>query len=209
MDLSNEERKEFHGALLDAFPSYKKLEMMLSFELGENLRQISDSGDFQYDVFQLIWWAKAKGRLKDLIREAYGHNPGNPKLKRFYQKKELQLLANKIVDFETVTVNRRGEIINRQSKTAQYFTENLPDNITLDMVYIPGGKFMMGTADEEVERLIQKYGKENEKYFRWEQPQHEVTVPAFLMGKYPVTQEQWKAVANLPHLTQKSTESTA
>ena len=31
-----------------------------------------------------------------------------------------------------------------------------------------------------------------------ESPQHEVTVPAFLMGKYPVTQAQWKAVAALP-----------
>ena len=50
MDLSNGERKEFHRALLDTFPSYNKLEMMLSFDLGENLRQISDSGDFEYDV---------------------------------------------------------------------------------------------------------------------------------------------------------------
>ena len=97
------------------------------------------------------------------------------------------------IEFETVTVNRRGEIINRETKTAQYFTENLPNNITLDMVYIPGGKFMMGTEDEEVERLVKKF---NQKFFREEKPQHEVTVPAFFMGKYPVTQAQWKAVAN-------------
>ena len=123
---------------------------------------------------------------------------------------KIQRAEIKSLTFETVTVNRRGEIINRETKTAQYFTEILVSpspsgegidgkGITLDMVYIPGGKFMMGTADEEVERLIEKF-PDGEEYFRWEQPQHEVTVPAFFMGKYPVTQAQWKAVANLPQV---------
>ena len=31
-----------------------------------------------------------------------------------------------------------------------------------------------------------------------DRPQHQVTVPPFLMGKYPVTQAQWKVVAALP-----------
>ncbi|KST65475.1 SAV_2336 N-terminal domain-related protein [Mastigocoleus testarum] len=115
------------------------------------------------------------------------------------EKEENTLVLLSDISFETVTVNSCGEIINRETKTAQYFTENIPDNITLDMVYIPGGKFMMGTADEEVERLIEKF-PDYEEYFRWEQPQHEVTVPAFFMGKYPVTQAQWKAVANLPQV---------
>ena len=110
--------------------------------------------------------------------------------------------------FETVTVNRSGEIINREPKQAQYFTENIkpPSPITrrgaggeviLEMVYIPGGTFMMGTEDEEVERLVKKFEQE---YFREEKPQHEVTVPSFFMGKFQVTQEQWKAVANLPKI---------
>ncbi|MGB3655851.1 MAG: formylglycine-generating enzyme family protein [Rivularia sp. (in: cyanobacteria)] len=88
--------------------------------------------------------------------------------------------------FETVTVNRRGEIINREPKTARYFTENLPNDIPLEMVYIPGGTFMMGSPEGE--------GRDDEK------PQHQVTVPTFFMGKYQVTQEQWKAVANLPQV---------
>ena len=109
--------------------------------------------------------------------------------------------------FETVTVNRSGEIINREPKQAQYFTENIPPSpitrrgaggeVILEMVYIPGGTFMMGTEDEEVERLVKKFEQE---YFREEKPQHEVTVPSFFMGKFQVTQEQWKAVANLPQV---------
>ncbi|MDJ0693967.1 formylglycine-generating enzyme family protein [Mastigocoleus sp. MO_188.B34] len=91
--------------------------------------------------------------------------------------------------FDTVTVNRRGEIIKLERKQARYFTEYLRNNITLDMVYIPGGKFMMGSPEGE--------GLDTEK------PQHEVTVPAFFMGKYQVTQEQWKAVAALPKVDRK------
>ncbi len=90
-----------------------------------------------------------------------------------------------VFEYQTPTVNRRGEIIQRQSKTAQYFTENLPNNITLDMVSIPGGKFLMGSPKTETGRSDS------------ESPQHEVKVPAFFMGKYPVTQAQWRAVAAL------------
>lgn len=90
----------------------------------------------------------------------------------------------KTFEFETVTVNRRGEIIQRETKQAKYFTEDLGNDTSLDMVYIPGGTFMMGSPEGE--------GYESEK------PQHEVTVPAFFMGKYPITQAQWRAVAAFP-----------
>ena len=86
--------------------------------------------------------------------------------------------------FEVVTVNRRGEIIHREQKQAQYFTEDLGNGVTLDMVEIPGGTFIMGSPEGE--------GYGNEK------PQHKVTVPSFFMGKFPVTQAQWKQIASLP-----------
>jgi formylglycine-generating enzyme required for sulfatase activity len=33
-----------------------------------------------------------------------------------------------------------------------------------------------------------------------ERPKHSVNVPSFLMGKYPITQAQWKAIASLPEV---------
>ncbi len=78
--------------------------------------------------------------------------------------------------FETVTVNRRGEIIERETKQTQYFNENLGEDITLEMVVIPGGTFMMGSVAGE--------GYNDEK------PQHEVTVQSFFMSRYPITQAQ-------------------
>ena len=34
----------------------------------------------------------------------------------------------------------------------------------------------------------------------WERPQHEVTVPPFFMGRFQVTQKQWRAIASLPRV---------
>ena len=70
----------------------------------------------------------------------------------------------------------------------QYFTEpleELGDALALDMVLVPAGTFTMGSPDDEPER------RESEG------PQHEVTLRSFFMGRYPVTQAQWSAVAAL------------
>jgi eukaryotic-like serine/threonine-protein kinase len=84
--------------------------------------------------------------------------------------------------FEVVKVNDRGEIIQRENLQAEYFTEDIGNGVTLEMVAIPGGTFTMGSPETEKER------------FDREEPQHSVTVPAFFMAKYPVTQAQWQAV---------------
>ena len=98
-----------------------------------------------------------------------------------------QLPSNaQFFDFQAVTVDSRGKEVKREKKPAQYFTENLGNDVTLEMVAIPAGQFKMGSPD----------GQGNDQ----EHPQHLVTVPAFFMGKYPITQAQWKAVASLPKI---------
>jgi eukaryotic-like serine/threonine-protein kinase len=84
--------------------------------------------------------------------------------------------------FEVVTVNNRGEIANRSNKQAQFFAEALGNGITLDMVAIPGGKFIMGSPATEKDRSSD------------EDPQREVSIQPFSMGKFAVTQAQWQAV---------------
>ena len=71
-------------------------------------------------------------------------------------------------------------------KTARYFIETLPYNVPLEMVAIPAGSFDMGTPESEKESLDR------------ERPQHEVTLQTFCMGKYPITQQQWRVVTTLP-----------
>jgi formylglycine-generating enzyme required for sulfatase activity/tRNA A-37 threonylcarbamoyl transferase component Bud32 len=90
--------------------------------------------------------------------------------------------------FEVVTVDTAGREVNRDFPTAKFFTEKLNAVVTLEMVSIPGGSFMMGSLDCE--------GNADER------PQHKVTLKPFFMGKFPITQAQWKAVAALPEVKQ-------
>jgi formylglycine-generating enzyme required for sulfatase activity len=91
-------------------------------------------------------------------------------------------------DFETVTVNDRGKVIDRQNLSAKFFKE--PKAAGLEMVAIPSGRFMMGSPASEHER----YDDEGP---------HEVMVSPFFMGKYPVTQGQWRSIANTPVVEQE------
>jgi formylglycine-generating enzyme required for sulfatase activity len=81
-------------------------------------------------------------------------------------------------------------IYKRATRTAQFFPQRLSPRVSLDMVLIPSGSFLMGSPTEEPER------------FDNEGPQQSVTVPSFCMGKYPVTQAQWRVVAELPKVNQ-------
>jgi len=48
-----------------------------------------------------------------------------------------------------------------------------------ELVWIPEGRFLMGSPEDEPKRT------------KAESPQHEVTVPSFYMGRYPVTNEEY------------------
>jgi len=76
--------------------------------------------------------------------------------------------------------------INRTHHQAQHLIEDLGLGISLDMVAIPGGEFLMGNPDEDPDTSAS------------DGPQHWVSVPAFLMGRYPITQAQWRIVATWP-----------
>jgi len=89
-------------------------------------------------------------------------------------------------NFEVVTVNSQGAITKRSPSQAKYFTEDLGNGVTLEMIQIPAGSFTMGSPKTE------KDSRDDER------PQHQVTVPSFYLGKFTVTQAQWRVVAALP-----------
>jgi formylglycine-generating enzyme required for sulfatase activity len=94
-----------------------------------------------------------------------------------------------------VTVNPQGQITNRKQASAPYQTADLGQGVTLDTVLIPGGNFLMGQTDAEKAELIRQVGEEDYKFwYANELPQHEVTLTAFWMGKYPVTKAQYQAI---------------
>jgi formylglycine-generating enzyme required for sulfatase activity len=84
-----------------------------------------------------------------------------------------------IIEFETPTLNEKGEIVARRRYTAEQFTEDL-GSIQLDLLVIPAGGFQMGAPRGS--GMID------------EQPQHFVTIKPFLTGKFLITQALWKAI---------------
>jgi len=76
-------------------------------------------------------------------------------------------------------------VMAQEVKPKQTEIVDLGKGIKLEMALIPAGKFMMGSPETEKNRADDEF-------------QHEVTITKpFYIGKYEVTQEQWKAVMGI------------
>jgi formylglycine-generating enzyme required for sulfatase activity len=81
-----------------------------------------------------------------------------------------------------VKLGRTWEV-HKSNGRAYRYVEQIDEHVRLEMVAITGGEFMMGSPPDEPKLLVS------------ESPQHLVTVPDFYLGRYPVTQAQWRSVA--------------
>jgi len=114
--------------------------------------------------------------------------PSSQELKdlRDYQKEHLGLSDDDVVDIDSkyglIIVSRLRNFANNELIIVkEYKPKNLildlPNGVKLELVDIPAGSFMMGSDELDSEK-----------------PVHRVTVTAFRMGKYPITQKQYEAV---------------
>src|SRR5574341_394347 len=83
-------------------------------------------------------------------------------------------------EFTAITLDEQGTIKERAARRARQFVDRLSRDVVLELVWIPGGTFLMGS--------LRSQGYDDEH------PQRRVTVAPFLIGKYPVTQEQWQSL---------------
>jgi formylglycine-generating enzyme required for sulfatase activity len=83
---------------------------------------------------------------------------------------------------EITKVEKECEARSKALNKAWREEEDLGKSVKLEMVLVPAGKFVMGSPKKED-------GRDDDE------AQHEVTLTkSYYMGKYEVTQEQWKAV---------------
>jgi formylglycine-generating enzyme required for sulfatase activity len=94
-------------------------------------------------------------------------------------------------EFKTVTLDSYGAVLREVTGEATQIVEELATEVALELVEIPGGTFVMGSPDAE------EGGHPDER------PQHSVTVSPFQIGKFPVTQAQWRVVAGWPKVHQE------
>jgi formylglycine-generating enzyme required for sulfatase activity len=82
--------------------------------------------------------------------------------------------------------------INKRSGQNQYYEEPIAEGCRpLEMMRISSGSFLMGSPENELERLTR------------EGPQHEVALTQFFLAKYPITQAQWRVVAAMPQVNRE------
>jgi formylglycine-generating enzyme required for sulfatase activity len=108
---------------------------------------------------------------------------------RMMKQERFRALINfsqlEVFQFETVTVNEQGTLMNRLRHQARFFVEDLGNGVFLEMVEIPGGTFLMGSPEDEKGR------------FPDESPQRMVKLPSFFMSKFPITQAQYEAIVGV------------
>ena len=102
---------------------------------------------------------------------------------------------------------RQGKRWEKKTKPidVQAYQQKLAPGVVLTMVEIPAGNFLMGSPPGEEGRdwyaslssvLKQGLGVEG----RDVEAQRRITVPAFRIGRFPITQAQWKVVAGFEKL---------
>jgi formylglycine-generating enzyme required for sulfatase activity len=109
----------------------------------------------------------------------------------------LEILETRTFEFIVATIERQSQrglvgllpgqekwVIKRQKRQAEGMIEELSEEVQLELMEIPGGTFMMGSPQNKPQR------------FDNEEPQHQVTIAPFYMGRYPITQKQWRAIAS-------------
>nr|WP_290601757.1 bifunctional serine/threonine-protein kinase/formylglycine-generating enzyme family protein [Anabaena sp. AL93] len=142
--------------------------------------QKSDGSDQLFDTNRMEWqWRKYVSLSQELIDVLETMLQDIP-AKRYQSATEvLTALANqKTIVIPTPPPANTNLNIHPQSS----FTEDLGKGIKLEMIAIPGGTFLMGSPENEAERISSQ------------SPQHQVTVPSFFMGKYQLTQAQYQAI---------------
>ncbi|MEW6208628.1 MAG: SUMF1/EgtB/PvdO family nonheme iron enzyme [Acidobacteriota bacterium] len=165
----------------------------------ESIKNSSDADDFKAYLEKYpsgTFATLAKNRIRTLEASAKSTPPNTSvpsatkptSIGGFFKKVFGNPLPLRGFEFETVTVDSRGGVKEKRKGQARYFTEDI-NGVALEMVEIPGGTFLMGSPDSEA-------GRDGD-----EGPRHQVTLQSFYMGKFEVTQAQWRAVASLPKVS--------
>lgn len=141
------------------------------------------------EIFDII--SKALNLKPEDITDHTSAAPSISNTQRIKTSETVSLSSDiQTIEFEVISVDERGQEVERYHQKSEHRIEALGDGIVLEMVLIPDGTFLIGSPETEAGRLNN------------EEPQHSVTVKSFLMGKYPITQAQWTVVASFPKVHQ-------
>ncbi|MCL2932201.1 MAG: bifunctional serine/threonine-protein kinase/formylglycine-generating enzyme family protein [Trichodesmium sp. MAG_R03] len=122
------------------------------------------------------------GEILSLIQSTSKRKKRSISSPQISQASTAELEKGELFTFEVFTFDKSNYLINRTQGSARQKIEDLGSGIKLEMVYIPGGSFLMGSPENEE-------GREKN-----ESPQHKVLLQPFYMSKYPITEEQYQVI---------------
>ncbi|TAF68873.1 MAG: tetratricopeptide repeat protein, partial [Oscillatoriales cyanobacterium] len=145
-----------------------------ALNLNPNLSSVAHNRDVAQGVWDEKKWLRQQEEEKQQLQ---AEQERQRKLEAEQKRRAEEESKGKEFQFEIVTVNNRGQEVSRKPGKSYQKVADLGNDVNLEMVYIPGGSFQMGSSENSSE-----------------QPVHPVTVQPFYLGKYPITQAQWEAV---------------
>lgn len=160
---------------MDALEAELEIDLQLAVQLWKRVLAVSPADNQALKALERIWGQPAQASQPPSQSKSSSNSPSKS-------------AALPTFNFEVVTVDVKGKEVKREKRQAEYISENLGDGVTLEMVSIPAGSFVMGAPETEKDS------------YEDERPQHRVNVPSFFIGKYQVTQAQWRQVAAIPQV---------
>jgi formylglycine-generating enzyme required for sulfatase activity/uncharacterized caspase-like protein len=166
-------------------------------EFQENLREFQEAVDeflglptSQQLIEELIYLQHALGlRDEDVVQWMQGINARPKVAEKPIETVHVEQSNQVWFEFTTAQVDLKGKVIDQSTKKVNGFKDDLGEGVTINMIAIPRGTFMMGSPTNEKQRT------------EAESPQHSVTVSEFWMGQFAVTQAQWRRVAEMGKIT--------
>jgi formylglycine-generating enzyme required for sulfatase activity len=194
------ERYEFEVATLRMAENLLELQDVFKIANGAMKAHTREElSALEQEIVEGTWQGKGYAEIADKEGLSAGHvskigaalfRSLSQELRKTITKKNMVAVFSQLTGKPT----KAGLEIVRVPGAAEQFVEllgagdalSLSQGVELAMVRIPAGAFMMGSPAAELRRSSS------------ESPQRIVTVPEFYLGKYPITQAQWRSVANLP-----------
>ncbi len=163
------------GQLLrDRTPDLVERLTSLNRQLKQTPSNFPSLRDFDFEVATIEIQSQSEPIIPQIQLVPFKYQVAKIRVTEVKQRKGILGIGNspKQTKVEVIETSRQG----------RRFLEHINENIDLEIVYVPSGEFLMGSAEGE------------EGSYDDERPQHLVTVQSFLMGRYPITQAQYKAI---------------
>ena len=147
------------------------LDQLIAMGLKKRFANVEEVLNFLYDKYLLPRDSSVQTKLSPIFSEKVSNISYKNKPKR-----EVKYSKPNRKNAKKRTLGVSNEYPQNKKETIETITFDLANGINLEMVYIPGGIFDMGSNSYS------------------ESPIHKVNIKPFYLGKYPITQAQYEAI---------------